>query len=169
MAAETLYASAFVSGTLSTPGNAVGAQDNVYTTDVDNVSWTALFDMGNPVGNTANGDHTFTLRVRKETGSGTPVLNAISLYQGGVLVVEHVIDRAVTVTGLQIVSEIFTEAEMRQVTDLSQLQIHLRTTGAGGSGSARTTVQLDSITWTGDFTTGTPPPPADTSAFFAFM
>lgn len=151
MATETLYATSLVSGAVSTPGNALGAPDGVFTTDVDNVSWTARFAMGNPVGNTANGNHTITVRVRKETGNGTPTINAIRIYTSAGLLWENATGWSVTSTTGQTITAY--SASGLSGTDLSSVEVEIVTTGVGGSGSNRTCVQLDAITWSGDFTT----------------
>lgn len=165
MATETLYVNGLASGSVSSPANVNGAPDGVFTTDVDNVSWTARFGMGNPVGNQANGNHLVRLRVRKETGTGTPTITAVRIYDDGVLRVTRTINLGVTSTTGQDVDITLTEEEVRMVTNLAEFQVELSVTGVGGSGGARTTVQLDSIMWQGDFTTAI----LATNNFFALL
>lgn len=157
MATETKYADGLTSGSVSTPANANGAPDGTFTTDSGLVSWTARFSMQNPVGTQANGTHTFTARVRKYSGTGNPVLNSITIYEGSTSRVVKTLNTSVTSATGQDVSTTLTEAEIRTITNLANLEVQIVTTGAGGSGPARAAVQLDAITWSGDITT--PPPP----------
>lgn len=157
MTTQTLYADSLTSGTVSTPANAYGAPDGTFTTDTTNTSWTARFSMGNPTNAQANGNHTFTLRVRKISSTANPLINSVAIYEGTTLRVTKYLSSVVgNTTGQDIIATLL-ESEIRTVTDLSQLQVQVATSGAG-SGQSRTCVQLDSISWYGDFTA--PPPPA---------
>lgn len=154
MTTETLYATSLTSGAVATSGNALGAVNGVFTTDTGNVSWTARFALGDPSGTQANGTHTITLRVRKEsTQSGAPTVTSITLYAGGVsLGAIGAGNWSVTSGTGQDVSATFA-ASLLSGRALSGIDVEIVVTGAGGSPSARTTVQLDAITWSGDFTT----------------
>lgn len=157
MATETLYATALTAGTVSTSNNALGAPNGTFTTDVDNVSWTARFAMGNPVGNTANGTHTITLRVRKETGNGTPSVTSIRLFAGttDLGLITSGSTNVTSTTGADVAAP-FADTILDGY-DLSTIEVEIVTAGVGGSGSNRTCVQLDGITWSGDFTTASTP------------
>lgn len=156
MATETLHATALTSGAVATSTNALGAPNGTWTTDVDQVSWTARFALGNPVGNQANGTHTITLRVRKETGTGTPSVTSVDLYVAGALLGNIKGGVLVTSTTGQDIACTFADTLIDGI-DLSTLEVQITTLGVGGSGSARTCVQLDGITWSGDFTTVSAP------------
>lgn len=157
MATETLYATSLTSGTVATSSNALGAPNGTWTTDVDNVSWTARFAMGNPVGNTANGTHTITLRVRKETGNGTPSVTSIRLFAGAtdLGLITSGSTNVTSTTGADVAAT-FADTLIDGF-DLSTIEVEIVTAGVGGSGSNRTCVQLDGITWSGDFTTASTP------------
>lgn len=154
MATETLYVTSVPTpGALVTSANAVGAPNGVFTENVDNTPWTATFDLGNPVGNQANGTHTITLRVRKETGTGTPTVATITLYAGATsLGAIGAGNWSVTSTTGEDVAATFA-ASLLSGYDLSTVAVEVATTAVGGGGTARTAVQLDAITWSGDFTT----------------
>ena len=159
MAAETLYATSLVSGAIGTPANALGAQNGVFTTDVDNTSWTARFAMGNPVGTQANNTQSFAVRVRKEAGTGNPTVTNFVVYAGGVQVYAEATVSTITTT-VGVTLTYIVPAENLAGVDLSTVEVEISAVNSGGSPSARSTVQLDSITWSGDFTTPAPPPPS---------
>lgn len=156
MATETLYATSLTSaGGPATPANALGAPDGTFTTDVDNVSWTGRFAIGNPTGNQANGTHTIRLRVRKETGTGTPSIASVTLYEGSTSI-STISTGAVNVTSTTGVDQDYTFASsLLSGRDLSNIEVEIATSGVGGAGGVRTCIQLDAVTWTGDFTSVT--------------
>ena len=152
MAVETLYATSLTSGTVTTSGNALGAPDGVFTTDTGNTAWTARFAMSDPTLPQANGTHTVTLRVRKVPGqSGTPTVDSIALYDGATLIAT-ITTGATNVTSAtgQDIAPTFAASLLTGHT-LSNIEVEVATTNAGGNPSARTPVQLDAITWSGDF------------------
>lgn len=171
MTTENLFATAVLdTATLLTPNNCLGAPDGVYTTNVDQSPWSTRLEMGNPVGNQANGSHTVTLRVRKDAGTGTPTISTVSLFDSatGLTIGARSVAASITSTTGQDVVATFTQAEMRALSSLANANIDIVTTAIGGGGSARTCVQLDAVTWSGDFTTVAGPPP-DTDNFFQFL
>lgn len=159
MATETLYATSLVSGAIGTPANALGAQNGVFTTDADNTSWTARFAMGNPVGTQANGSHSFAVRVRKETGTNNPTVTNFIVYAGGAQIFAEATVSSITTTVGVTLTYVVPAANFAGV-DLSTVEVEISASASGGGPSARSTVQLDSITWSGDFTTPTTPPPS---------
>lgn len=159
MTTETLYATSLVSGAIGTPTNALGVQDGVFTTDADNTSWTARFAMGDPIGSQANGAHMFSLRVRKEAGAGNPTVTAFAVYAGGSQIyAEATITTITTTVGVTVSYTV--PAESLAGVNLGTIEVEVGATATGGNPSTRSTVQLDSITWTGDFTTPDPPLPS---------
>jgi hypothetical protein len=153
MSTETLYATSLVSGTVSTPANALGAPNNTWTSDTGNVSWTARFAMANPVGTQANGTHTITIRARKVSGqSGSPTISSVTLYENGTSFATVSTGGFSITTTSQDVANTFDSALLAG-RNLADIEIEVVTSAAGGSPSTRTPVQIDSITWNGDFTT----------------
>jgi hypothetical protein len=165
MAIQSLYATALVSGAIGTSANALGAPNGTFTTDADNTSWVARFAMGNPSEAQASGsDHTFTLRVRKEAGTGTPTVTSFAVYSGTTQL--YVLTTAISVTSTTGQDVVYSVpiANLAGV-DLSTIDVEVAGTTSGGGPSARSTVQLDAITWTGDFTTPVTPPPSTFSGW----
>lgn len=158
MATETLYVTSLTSGSVTSSSNVQGAPNGTWTSDTGATSWTARFAMGNPVGNQANGTHTITVRARKEAGqSGTPSITSINLYALGVLLGSiGASPWNITSTTGQDIAAAFANTLLSGV-NLSNVEVEVVTTAAGGSPSARCSVQIDAITWSGDFTTAAPP------------
>lgn len=153
MPTETLYATSLTAGAVSSSGNALGAPNGTWTTDTGNTNWTARFAMGNPVGNPATGTHTISIQTRKEPGqSGTPVLSAINLYSGTFLLgqINGNSYNITSTTGTPI-SATFDASTLLSGISLASIEVEVVTVGAGGSPSVRASVQIDSITWTGNF------------------
>lgn len=161
MATENLYATSLTSGAVATSANALGAPDGTFTTDVDNSSWTARFALGNPTNPTPTGSHTITLRVRKETGTGTPAVTSCRLYAGAtdLGLISSGSTNVTSTTGVD-VTYTFSSSLLSGV-DLSTIDVEIVTTASGGSPSARSCIQLDGITWSGNFN---PAPNAGTSS-----
>lgn len=152
MAVETLYATSHLSGTVTTPANALGAPDATWTTDTGATNWTSRFAMGDPTGSLANGTHTITVRARKISGqTGTPVINSIALYENGTSFATITSGSTNITTTSQDVAPTF-DSSILAGRDLTNIEVEIVTTSAGGSPGARTPVQIDSITWSGDFT-----------------
>lgn len=155
MTVETLYADASVVGSVTGPENALGAPDNVWTTTTGNTNWAHRWSMQNPVNPVMTGTHTITVRARKEPGqSGTPsIIVYLIINNGGVdtNVKTLVASTSVTSTTGQDFSGTFTNADIAAYGNPTHVEVTVDATSAGGSPSARTTVQVDAITWTGDF------------------
>jgi len=157
MSTETLYATSIVSGSVAgdTSGAWAGAPDGAFTNQATTGgAWTADFAMGDPTNTQANGTHTVTLRVRKiASQSGTPSVSSVNLYQAGALVAT-ISSASVSVTSGtgQDVAVTFAAS---LITSTVGVEFQVVTAAAGGSGSAKTPVQIDGITWSGDFTAAT--------------
>lgn len=149
MTARTMYADSSITGTVTTPTAAIGAADLTFTTDTGNTSWTHRWSMGNPTaGDVANGTQTITVSGRKELlQTGTPTL-AANLYENGTLIGALFAATNVTSDVSQDIAGTFSPAS---VSNLNNVEIELVCAAAGGAPGARTSVQIDSITWTGDF------------------
>lgn len=160
MSTENLYASSITSGSIAgdTSNAYIGAPNAAFTNNGTAAgSWTARFGMNNPVGNVANGTHTVTLRVRKIAGqSGTPAVTSIALYNGATLI-QTISAGSVNVTSTTGIDVSATFAASFLNFPFADAEIQVVTTAAGGSGSAKTPIQIDAITWSGDFTTASVP------------
>lgn len=86
---------------------------------------------------------TITVRVRKETGTGTPTLTA-ELWENGVFVKTLFTNRNITSTTGQDEAATFSAS---LITNPNDLQIRLIGNSSGGAPSARSTPQIDGITW----------------------
>lgn len=146
MTVTDLYATSHITGTVSTPANALGAPDAVgWTTDIDNTSWDSRFAMGNPTpGDVLSGTQTVTVRVRKETGTGTPTLTA-EVWENGSFVATLFTNQSVTSLTGENIAGTFSGAS---ITDAANVEVRLIGTASGGGPSARSTPQIDGITWT---------------------
>ena len=150
MAVETLYADAPVSGTVAGADNVVGAPNGTWTTTTGNSSYLHRWAMANPVQTSAaDGTHTITVRAKKEAGqSGTPKISIITIYQGGTVLHTVTTGWSITSTTGQDVSISFPG---NLITSPNDIDVEINVSSAGGSPSARTTVQIDAITWTASF------------------
>ena len=150
MAVETRYAASLSSGSISTPSAALGAPDQVWTTDVDNVSWTAVFAMAAPAGNTLDGNQTFVVLARKETGSGTPTLDVTITHPTlGVICTAAAVPLTAGGTGQNVTVNCGTITGVPS----DGVTVTLTGTATGGGPAVRSTPQIDGITWTANTST----------------
>ena len=154
---ETLHFTSLVSGSLASAANALGAIDGVYTADTGNTSWSATWNFAARTPDVdPNADWTFTLRVRKSTGTSSPTISSIVIRQGATTIAS--LPNAVTVVSTtgQDISVPVPQAAILPDTEFS---VDIVTTAAGGSPSARSSVQVDGATLTGEYSSagGTPP------------
>jgi hypothetical protein len=147
---SSLHATGHVAGTVSSPTNALGAPNGTWTTDTGNVSWDSRFALDTiPEGEQLDGTQTVTVRARKEAGqSGTPTL-AAELWENGSLIGSLFGATGVTTTSQDIAGTFAASA----VVDPADVEVRLVGTGAGGSPGARSSVQVDAITWTATYIT----------------
>lgn len=144
MTVTNLYLSSHITGTISTPTNALGAPNSTWTTDTGNSSWTSRFACDNPpAGQVLSGTQTVTVRVRKQLGTGNPTLT-MELWENGVFVSSFFINQVITsLTGEDVVG--FFSAG--QVTNPNNVEIFMSGQASGGGPSARAAVQIDGVTW----------------------
>lgn len=149
MATTNLYFVSSISGNVSTPNNALGAPNAVFTTDTDtNTPWTHEWAL-DTVSGSAIGTQTFTLRVRKGSNTGDPTVTSIILKQDGVAVTANLLGSTFTVTS--------TTGEDIQVTTsgtlntIANLSLEIVTSGTGGSPSAINAVSIDAVTYLADY------------------
>jgi hypothetical protein len=142
---ETKWASSHITGGCSTPANAVGATDGVWTTDTGNVNWTSRWAMEDPSG-PITGTQQITVLVRKESAGGNdPTLNSVTLFENGASVAQLSAGGSVTSATGQTFSGNF---DGSAITNPDDVEIQIATTGAGGPVANRRAVQVDSIEWT---------------------
>jgi hypothetical protein len=147
MSTATLYAVSHVTGSASSPNNALGAPDNVWTADGNqNNSWTSRWRLDAVAGSfQPSGTQTITLRVRKGTNSGNPSISSVTLWQGGTQIAT-ISGGAVTVSSTAGVDETFT-FDGALLTGFTDVDIQVAVSAAGGGPTARNSVELDAITW----------------------
>lgn len=138
--AETLYASASSSGTCLTPTNAVGTTSGTWTTNVDNSSWTHIWDLDNPVGTLAGTDVVEVLiRARHDSGNN-PTIDSVRILESGT-------ERGVNSTGWTVSSltgeDVTLTVSVSGMTNWDNAQIEIATTAQGGSPGNRSAVQVD--------------------------
>jgi len=139
--AETLYASGSSSGGCLTPTNAVGTTSGTWTTNIDNSSWTHIWDLDNPVGTLEGTDVVEVLiRARHQDGTGNPTINSVRILESGT-------ERGANSTGWTITSasgeDVTLTVSVSGMTNWDNAQIEIATTAAGGSPSVRSAVQVD--------------------------
>jgi len=141
-----VYADSHIDGNVTSPDNALGPPNGVFTFDVGNSSWTSRWQMQLPPTSWYSGTQSVKVLARKETGqSGTPQVTGLNLYQGGVLI-RNLLDASYDVTSGtgEDVSGDFEASEVQSGT----IEIEVVTSAAGGNPNTRTAVQIDAITWT---------------------
>jgi len=149
MATETRYAASVASGSTSGSGNATGASDGTFTTDTNNTDWTCAWNMDAlTTGALTTGTNNQQVDVVTRHDSGNNPDYVLKVYEGGSLVYT-----SGTTTVSSLTSQTDTFYWTSSGTDGSNIDIELVVNAVGGSPSNRSTVQLDSITWTADYTT----------------
>lgn len=166
MTVQTLYASAVsINNGLLSPQNALGSTTSDFTTNTDNASWDATFDMQDPVvDKLPSGDHTFKVRARKDPGTNSPTLTIEILSATGSVIGMQ----SPTVTSVDPTFQDFTiivpSSAIRVISGeaaANGLKVRLTGSATGGGPSARSTVQISFISWTGDFISPSAPPVAN--------
>lgn len=155
MATETLYATSHLAGTFVTPENAVGNTPTTWAGELNaNVNVTSRWAIGDPVNPlTAGATHTVLVAARKGSNSGTPTI-ALNLFENGVLVQSLVGATNVTSTTGQTISGTFTTST---ITSGNDIEIEAVMVSVGGSGTARNSAQVATISLTADTTAVVPP------------
>ena len=141
-----------VNNGLVDPYAAASGFDAVWTNNIDNSSWTCSFSWDNPVGNMANGTHTFTFRFRKETGTGTPTAQVQILDGGDAVIASSPVTGITSTTQQDIAVSIPSTSLNGRYGGLDGLYAKVITVAAGGSKNALSAVQLNGATWVGDIT-----------------
>lgn len=160
MAIENLYLESFSTNNgLLTPNNALGSTAGTWTTNVDNSSWDAIGEFPTPANETPNGTHTFTARVRKETGSNDPTFQMVVQDAAGATLGDSGVVTITSTTGQDVTVNVSAAAIAAGSGGVAGVRVSLTGTQTGGGPSARSTPQLDYARWTGDFTAALSAPP----------
>lgn len=173
MATETQYPDAILeqSGWLTTP--AVTAIDE--DPDSPAADWiVAASTTSDPVlrvsfptpsGN-PTGVQTFKAYVRKNGGTGTPTVR-MDLYENGALLASGTAQNVTNTTGMLLSQSFDLATTPLGTADGSLVEVRLVVVHAGGSGTARASVDLNAINW--DTVNYTPPgPPAPTVGTYGY-
>lgn len=148
--AETLYATSFVTGDCPNPANANGAPDGSWAGPAGSgTDWAGRWAIGDPVDPlTESATQTVTVKARKTNHATDPTIE-LWLYENSSLVATLLGPTAVSSTTGTDIQVTFNTS---QVTDPSQVEIHVRGTVGGGKPADRASLQVDAITWTADTT-----------------
>jgi hypothetical protein len=155
MATQALYFDASITGGVSTPANALGAPNGVFTTDANaNISWThrwgyqeLVVSPGTP---RLTGTQTISIVVRKGSNSGNPTVTSVVLFQAGTSIATISSgSTSVTSTTGQTLTYTFDASILGG--NFANLELQVATTGAGGSPSQRNAVSIDASTWTANY------------------
>ena len=148
MATATLYFASSVSGTVSTPANALGVADGTFTTDANsNTSWTHRWRLDIQSGATPSGTQSVTLRMRKGSNSGDPTVSSVELFQSGVSLGTLTLFSGSTTISSTTGQDLVYQFAGSLLADTVDVDIEIVTVGAGGSPSARNAASIDSGTW----------------------
>lgn len=156
MTTENLYLESWSTNTgLLTPANGLNNGAGNWTTNVDSEAWNTVGEFANPVGNHANGTHSFNIRARKDAGTNNPTLTMEIISATGVVLGTTGAVSITSTTG-QTVSLNISAATLNAASGgLNGIKAKLTAPATGGSPSARSVVQIDYCFWSGDFDTVT--------------
>lgn len=155
MTIETLYADAHITGDVVSPTNAVGNTPTTWAGSVNaNVSATSRWSIANPVNPITAGftTHNVSVVARKGSNSGSPTVT-VTLFANSVSI-RQLASATVTSTVGQTLQGTFTTSE---VTSGDNVEVQIAIVGAGGSGSARNSAQISTISVALDTTAPTVP------------
>lgn len=151
MATTTVYATSFISGTVSTPSNALNAPDGVFTTDTDNTNWNGTWGWDNLAG-TLTGSQQGKLYVRKgSSGGNDPTIDTVYVLVNGSIVGASRASATVTSATSQ---EVLFSFNSTEISTFSNVSVEVNVTGTGGKPADRRTVQIDALEF---FLTYNPP------------
>jgi len=148
VATDILYAASVNSGSTTSSSAAYGAEDTVYTGDTDNTSWTCRWNMDTmalgALSTTANAQ-SISVRVRKQTGTGTPTY-VLNVYEDGTLQHTSASTSVTSLTG-QNITHTWTSAGSGG----QDIDVEFVVSAVGGNPATRASVQVDAITYTADY------------------
>ena len=145
----TLYFVSHVTGNVSTPNNALGAPDGVFTTDANTqTNWTSRWRLDTVAGsNQPNGTQSITLRMRKGSNSGNPTVSSVTLYQGGVSLGALTLTSGSTTISSTTGQDLVYEFSGSLLAGMVDVDIEIATAGAGGTPGQRNAASIDAGTW----------------------
>jgi hypothetical protein len=154
MAVQNLYASSFSSNTgLLTPNNALGSGSSDFTTNVDAQNFEAVAEFASPSEPMATGSsHLFIVNARKEAGTGTPTLT-VRVESANGTILEQITHSITSTTGANYQLPVAASKINAASGGTAGIRVRLIGTSSGGGPSVRSTPQLNTILWTGDFYT----------------
>lgn len=141
--ADSAYLASSVSGTATTPDNALGATDTTWTEDTGNTNWSHTWQSGTFLGDLVGTQTiTVTLRARKSDGTDNPTINSVAILDTGGT------QRGIDSTGWSVTSttgeNVVATVSCTGLTGTA-VRVVVDTTGVGGPPAARSSVQLDSV------------------------
>jgi hypothetical protein len=149
MSTATLYAVSHVTGNASSPNNALGAPDDVWTADGNTgLSWVSRWRLDTVSGAVPSGTQTITLRVRKGTNIGNPVVASVSVWQSGTQLAT-ISSGSVSVSSTTGANIVYT-FDGSILSGAADVDIQVSVTRSS-SFTILNSVELDAITWDIDF------------------
>lgn len=149
---ETVYFGSSITGGVSSPNNALGAPDGVFTTDTGNTDWTHEWEFESMGGDfDLIGTQSVSMVFRKDSsGGGNPtVTGAYVRKNGSTIGANRIASTDITSPASQIITFDFNEN-----ISSAGLALQITTSGTGGPPADRRAVQLDGVTLTANRATG---------------
>ena len=151
--AETTYLAAVshLTGDVSSPDNALGAPDGVFTTDGNTANtWTSRWAMATLAGSIDPSAHlqTLILRLRKGTNTNDPSVTALRVLQSGTDITGNLLATAHVITATGAGADLGVTFAGHLLNGIAGVSVEVVTAANGGGPSARNAVELDAITWT---------------------
>src|SRR5690606_15629344 len=142
MAQETVYAASYPAGSAPNPQNALGPPDGLWAGVVNaNTSWAQTWTLAVPAGPLrASQTQTVYVRARKGSNSGSPVMDIQVLSPSGTVLYDQVGGTPVSTTAGNNYAYTFS---VPTDTDAQGIRIAVNAVAAGGSPSARNSVEVD--------------------------
>lgn len=142
MGAEIVYADAQVSGSITTPANALGSTAGTWAgTPNQNINTTDVWSMANPtLPDLSANTQTITVRARKGSNTGTPTLQ-VNVYEGATLRQSGVTTNITSTTG----QDVAVTFDGTAFTSANDLRVETVIVGTGGNAATRNSVEIDYI------------------------
>jgi len=152
MTTATLYFVSSVSGNVSTPDNALGAADGVFTTDANaTVSWTHRWRLGTVSSAAPTGTQSLTLVMRKGTNTGNPTVSSVTLYQGGASLGALTLFSGSTTIDSTTGQELVYQFDGSLLADMVDVDIEIATAGTGGAPANKNAASIDAGVWAANY------------------
>lgn len=138
-AEETLYATSNIANNgCTTPDNANGAPNSVYTANTGGSTWDARWAIGNP-SNALSGLQNGTIHWKKDASGGNDPTGTLELWENGSLV-------STLLSAITLGDATFTSAfsfNASAISNRDNIELRVAATASGGSPAARRTIQVD--------------------------